>query len=554
MSTDRRFQELVACLLFFCAVLTVSCARRVAPPAVATTAAAVMGGVIPAPFSMVPATGEFTLQARARILVEGQSPEVREIGEYLAARLRSATGFELKIGTANGASAKGNIRLTTAGTDASLGQEGYRLIVSRDRVELSASKPDGLFRGVQTLRQLLPAAIERSIRQAGPWKIPAGTIEDRPRFSWRGAMLDVSRHFFKVEDVKRYIDEIAYYKVNRLHLHLSDDQGWRIEIKSWPRLAAYGGSTQVGGGPGGSYSQAEYSDIVAYARSRYIMVIPEIDMPGHTNAALASYPELNCSGTAPALYAGIQVGFSSLCTEKDVSYKFIDDVIRELAAITPGPFIHIGGDEARSTPEVKYKPFIARVQKIVEAHGKRMIGWGEIAKIDGLSPQSLVQHWTDDAKLPRLAAKAGAKVIMSPATKAYLDMKYTRETKLGQDWAALIEVRDGYSWDPATFISGVTEEQIIGVEAPLWTETMVTLSDLEYMAFPRLPGCAEIGWSPASARNWDEYRQRLASHGPRLEAMGINSYRSPQVPWPQAVAASPVPLRTVRGRPQWSFR
>jgi hexosaminidase len=527
MSVERRFSCGVACILLLCLALTVCCKPRTG----ARVKTSPVECLIPVPESVVAAEGNFVLQTATSILIEGDNAEVRDVGEYLAARLRPATGLPLRVGVGSPEANAGNIRLIITG-GANLGDEGYELRVSPGEVTLSAGKPEGLFRGVQTLRQLLPPAIEKPATQPGPWEIPAVAIRDKPRFAWRGAMLDVSRHFFKVADVKRYIDEIAYYKLNRLHLHLSDDQGWRIEIKSWPKLATHGGSLQVGGGPGGFYTQADYAEIVAHAQSRYMTVIPEIDMPGHTNAALASYAELNCNGTAPALYTGIDVGFSSFCTNKDVTYKFIDDVVRELAAITPGPYIHIGGDEAHSTPEASYKPFIARVQEIVQAHGKRMIGWGEIAKIDGLSPQSLVQHWTDDANLPRLAAAAGAKVIMSPATRVYLDMKYTPATTLGQDWAARIEVKDGYSWDPATFIQGVTEEQIIGIEAPIWTETLPTMSELAYMAFPRLPGCAEIGWSSAKGRGWEEYRQRLATHGPRLAAMNVNYYRSPQVEWP----------------------
>ena len=226
--------------------------------------------------------------------------------------------------------------LTTVGSDPALGEEGYELTIAPDGVTITAAGPAGLFYGVQTLRQLLPPQIEQATAQAGPWTLPAGTIRDTPRFEWRGAMLDVARHFFGVADVKRYIDLLAYYKLNRLHLHLSDDQGWRIAINSWPNLAEYGGSTQVGGGAGGYYTQAEYADIVAYAQQRYIMIIPEIDLPGHTNAALASYAELNCNDVAPPLYTGTEVGFSSLCADKAITYTFVDDVMRELAALTPG--------------------------------------------------------------------------------------------------------------------------------------------------------------------------------------------------------------------------
>src|SRR6185295_5797180 len=200
-------------------------------------------------------------------------------------------------------------------------------------------------------------------------RIPGGHVTDRPRFAYRGAMLDVARHFFSVAQVERYIDQLAMYKINTFHLHLADDQGWRIMIHSWPRLATYGGSTAVDGDPGGYYTQEQYRDIVEYARQRFITVIPEIDMPGHVNAALASYAELNCDGIAPPLYTGTDVGFSSLCVSKPITYRFIDDVIRELAALPPGRYLHIGGDEAQATSHADYVTFMNRAQQIVADHG-----------------------------------------------------------------------------------------------------------------------------------------------------------------------------------------
>jgi hexosaminidase len=481
--------------------------------------------VIPKPQSVTPASGTFTLAAGATIFVEPASAELAAIGQYLADKLNPATGYGLAVAATSGPPANGNIYLTTVGADATLGEEGYLLTVTPELVTLQAAQPAGLFRGLQTIRQLLPASIEAA-GQPGPWTIPAGTIRDYPRFAWRGAMLDVARHFFGPSDVERYLDLLAYYKINRFHLHLTDDQGWRIAIDSWPNLAAYGGSTQVGGGPGGYYTRADYERIVAFAARRYITVVPEIDMPGHTNAALASYASLNCSGVAQPLYTGTAVGFSSLCTSQETTYTFVADVIREIAALTPGPYIHIGGDEASSTADADYVAFIDRVRAIVEAQGKQMVGWEEIGKAH-LSTTSIAQHWAGSGAT--LAAQQGAKVILSPASRAYLDMKYDAQTALGQNWAGYIEVNQGYSWEPASFLS-VPESSLLGVEAPLWTETLQTLPDLEYMAFPRLAGYAEIGWS-AGGRSFDEYKLRLAGHGPRLAAMGVNFYRSPQVPW-----------------------
>jgi hexosaminidase len=346
-------------------------------------------------------------------------------------------------------------------------------------------------------------------------------------------MLDVARHFFTVDEVKRFLDLIALYKLNVLHLHLTDDQGWRIAIGSRPRLAAHGGSTQVGGGPGGHYTRAQYAEIVGHARDRHVTVVPEIDLPGHTNAALASYPELNCDGRAPELYTGTEVGFSSLCVEEPATWRFLDEVLGELAAMTPGPYLHIGGDEVRTLSEGQYAGFVERVQELVQAHGKRAIGWQEIANAR-LLPTTAVQYW--DPRLGgdaiRAAVRQGTRLVLSPATRTYLDMKYDRETELGLAWAGHVEVRDAYDWDPSALLEGVGDAEVLGVEAALWSETLRSIADVERMAFPRLPAVAEVGWSPAAARGWDGFRRRLAAHGPRWSAMAVDYHRSPQVSWP----------------------
>ncbi|MCX6254926.1 MAG: beta-N-acetylhexosaminidase [Bacteroidia bacterium] len=450
--------------------------------------------IIPMPVSITATGNYFALKTNTNIYIQGESAELKQIGLYLADRLKPSTGFEIEVKSISKAPGAGSIYLTMDGADVKLGDEGYELTITNKLVKLGANSPAGLFRGIQTIRQILPAKIEMATQQKGPWEIPTGTIIDYPVYSYRGAMLDVSRHFFGVGDVKRFIDFLACYKMNVLHLHLSDDQGWRIEIKSWPNLATHGGSTQVGGGKGGYYTQEQYADIVQYAKERYIVIVPEIDMPGHTNASLASYAELNCSGKATELYTGTDVGFSTLCTNKEVIYKFIDDVVRELAALTPGPYIHIGGDESHSTKREDYIPFINKVQDIVLAHGKQVIGWDDIA-IAGLKPNVVAQHWKN-FKNAENAVSQGAKILMSPATKTYLDMQYDSTTKLGQNWAAYIEVDSAYIWDPAKLIPGVGKENVLGIEAALWTEKITNMDEIEYMVFPRLPGYAEIGWTP----------------------------------------------------------
>ena len=482
--------------------------------------------LIPEPVSVI-ATGQtFTLSADTKISVDPDSEALAALGEYLAGVLKPATGFDLPVVTTN---EEGAIHLTISDSDVALGDEGYLLTITTTGVTLTALQPAGIFYGLQTLRQLLPATIELDTVQTSVWTLPTGTVRDYPRFVWRGTMLDVARHFFSVADVKHYIDYLAMYKINRFHLHLTDDQGWRIEIKSWPKLTEIGGSTKVGGGDGGFYTQEDYAEIVAYAHQHYMMVIPEIDMPGHTNAALASYAELNCDGQARELYTGTKVGFSTLCADKDVTYQFMDDVVRELAALTPDPYIHIGGDESAATEHVDYLTMVERAQAIVAAHGKQTIGWEEVAKTT-LLPTTLVQNWNNNT-LTQDAVKQGAKIIMSPAKKAYIDMKYNPSTELGLNWAAYIEVPDGYQWDPAEMLPGVNEPDIVGVEAALWSETIQTLDDIEYLAFPRLLGYAEIGWSPAENRSWDEYKVRLGAQAARFAALNINFYRAPSVPW-----------------------
>ncbi|MFI1437761.1 beta-N-acetylhexosaminidase [Streptomyces fructofermentans] len=486
--------------------------------------------VVPAPASVEPGGSPYRITEGTRIRVD-DSPEGRRIGGYLADVLRPSTGHRLPV-TTHGS---GGIRLRIG--RAPVGAEGYRLVSGRSGVTITARRPAGLFHGVQTLRQLLPAAVERDTVQPGPWRVAGGTITDSPRYGYRGAMLDVSRHFFTVDQVKRYIDQLALYKINKLHLHLSDDQGWRIAVDSWPRLATYGGSTQVGGGPGGYYTKAQYKDIVRYAASRYLEVVPEIDMPGHTNAALASYPELNCDGVAPPLYTGTAVGFSSLCVDKQVTYDFVDDVVRELAALTPGRHLHIGGDEAHSTSHADYVAFMDRVQPVVARYGKTVVGWHQLT---GTTPAkgALAQYWgldgTSAAEKEQVAAAArnGTGLVLSPADRVYLDMKYDKDTPLGLSWAGYVEVRRSYDWDPGSYLPGVPASAVRGVEAPLWSETLSTSAHIERMAFPRLPGVAELGWSPASTHDWDDYRVRLAAQGPRWDALGIGYHRSPQVPWP----------------------
>lgn len=481
---------------------------------------------MPAPLR-VEATGKsFVLDRSARIRVPAGQAELARIGEYLAGLLRPATGFPLPV-----SDAPGTIELKLAGVP-ELADEGYELEIDPARIVVRAHQPAGMFRAVQTLRQLLPAPIEARTPQDVSWQLPGARIRDLPRFGWRGVMLDVARHFFDVAAVKHLIDIAARYKINVLHLHLTDDQGWRIAIDAWPDLTAVGAVTEVGGGPGGYYTKADYAEIVRYAAAHYITVVPEIDVPGHTNAALASYPVLNAGGQAVAPFTGTDVGFSALAVDSAVTYQFLEDVFGELAAMSPGPYLHLGGDEVKTLSAEEYAAFVERAQKIVLATGKRPVGWQEIAT-GALERGTVVQYWDTLTGPERAvtAARAGAKVVLSPADRTYLDMKYGPHSRLGTDWAGHVEVRDAYDWDPATLVDGLTEGDVLGVESALWTETIASVDELEAMVLPRLPAVAEVAWSAAGRRQWADFRDRLAHHGPRWERRGLGFHRSPQIDW-----------------------
>ena len=507
--------------------------------------------IIPLPASVewMP-SDTFHFTEETRILFDPTDTEAERVGDLLSSLIGNSTETMPPVEARSGDVTDGTVYLTREGASSSLGSEGYELTVTASQVTVRAMNSAGLFYGVQTIRHLLPPVVEYTAAYPQPLSLPGVHITDQPRFGWRGMMLDVARHFLPLHDVKRFIDLAALYKLNRLHLHLSDDQGWRVEIPGWPNLTEYGGSTEVGGGVGGYYSTDEYTELVEYAQDRFITVVPEIDIPGHTNAALASYADLNCDGIARDLYIGTNVGFSALCVDKDITYEFLDDVIREISSRTPGPYFHVGGDEVEELSEEEYITFIERMQSMVGSHGKRMIGWDEIA-LANLDPGSVVQLWrpywptdqTENMDSAQVALRvefeagilgavdAGATVVLSPADRLYLDMKYDTSTVLGLTWAGIPDERMSYDWSISDKFSSLPEDAIAGVEAPLWSETLGTLEDFEYMAFPRLAGVAELGWTSASLRDWAEYRMRLGAQSARWMVLGINFRRSPLIPW-----------------------
>lgn len=511
-----------------------------------------VNGIVPAPASIEPSGGaEFRLDADTVLRHSGDGAEA--VAEGFAERLRASTGFALPVEpAADAADPDSGILLVVAAGEAPGGAaEGYTLEAGEPGVRIGADTAAGLFYGVQSLRQLLPGEIERSTpgEPEGGWTVPAVRVSDAPRFAYRGAMLDVSRHFFGVDDVVRYLDAVAMLKFNHLHLHLSDDQGWRIEISSWPKLAEIGGQGAVGGASGGFYTKADYARIVEEAAKRHITVVPEIDLPGHTNAALVAYPELACDDVAPEPYGGIEVGFSTLCPDdahRETVDRFLAEVLGELAEMTPGPYLHVGGDESLVTTPEQYRDLVDRITAAGAATGKTLIGWHEMGVSDALPAGMIGQYWDyveprdDAAELARSFVRQGGSVILSPADAAYLDMKYPDDPvgplggKHGLIWAdGPTTLEEAYAWEPSAIVPELSESDILGVEAPIWTETLSTMTQVEWMVFPRIASIAELAWSPKpdGARDGEDFAARVAGFGEHLDWARITYRKVGGVPW-----------------------
>jgi hexosaminidase len=411
-----------------------------------------------------------------------------------------------------------------------LGAEGYEIRVRPTRIDVVARSAAGFAFAVQTILQALPTDARHPAAPAPPATVPTGTIRDFPRFAWRGVMLDVARHFFTPREVRRVIDLAAQYKLNRFHLHLTDDQGWRIEITAHPELTAIGGRTAIGGGPGGFYTQDEYRGLVEYAARRGVVVVPEIDVPGHTQAALASLPWLNCDGVAREINTEWSSLTSTLCVEDERSTRFVETVLGEVAALTSGSYLHVGADESTGTGAEAYRDFVARTADFVRGLGKVPLVWEEAA-IAPLGRGAIAQFWLDPQRALDAAAQ-DTQLVMSPANRAYLDMKYDASTPVGIDWAGFVDTRTAYEWDPVTHVTGLDPSRVVGLEAPVWTETMSTIDQVERMLLPRLPAYAELGWSSPEGNGWDGFRARLADHGPRWDRAGHAFTRDPGIDWP----------------------
>lgn len=425
-----------------------------------------------------------------------------------------------------------HVRLVDDAPDAfPAGDEAYRVLVGPDEVRLEARALEGLVHAVVTLRQLL-----REL-PGGRVEVPAVRVEDAPRYPWRGLTLDVARHFVPVPDLKVVIGLMGHYKLNVLHLHLTDDQAWRIDLPSRPELVRRSGAGAVDGDPGGHYSAADWADVLAFAHARGIRVVPEIDVPGHVNAALHAYGELTPSGEPADAYTGIGVGFSRLHDDLPATHPFLRDVFADLARMTPGEHVHVGGDEVLTMDHDEYARLVRVAVEAVRAQGKTPVGWQELAHVPNLPPGTVVQFW-DDREDPApfvAAAQAGARIVLSPASRVYLDMKYDAGSPLGLEWAGHVELRDAYCWEPEDVLPGLPDGALLGVEAALWTETLRTLDDLTTMLLPRLAAVAEVAWSAPDRRDLEDLTHRLGAHGAFWDRLGLAWYRSPQGRWHERV-------------------
>ncbi|WP_049723404.1 beta-N-acetylhexosaminidase [Gilvimarinus polysaccharolyticus] len=398
-----------------------------------------------------------------------------------------------------------------------LGSEGYRLDIDQ-QIILSANTDTGLFYAVQTLSQLLPSQVQAH------YELPNTSIIDSPTFSWRGNMLDVARSFLSVEYIKAHIDRMARFKLNRLHLHLSDDQGWRIEITDYPKLTQIGGASAVDGGRSGFYTQAEIRDLVKYAQDRHVTLVPEIDLPGHTQAAIASYNELACDDvTNLAPYSGLEVGFSKLClTDPDTTYTFVTDVLTDIVKLFPSQYIHIGGDEIK---DPLYPEFIARATRIVADLGRTAIAWEEGSVADN-DPDVLLQLWNDKYDI-QPALDRGHQLILSPCSYSYFDHGNYQGQPNTYDWCR----KEGVPLERAYQLNPQAYTQILGVESAMWSELIHTDHTADNRLWPRVTATAELGWSRAENRDYQEFLTRLNALRPMLDAMGIQYYREPALNW-----------------------
>lgn len=518
--------------------------------------------IIPQPVSISQSQGSFALSAATSI--EISSPGLQKVADYLSQRLSKSTGFPFKVNQVSSFS-NGSIQLKLSSQPKN--KEAYQLTVTPAGIVITGDSAAGVFYGVQTLFQLLPAEIESEKEvKAVTWTVPAVMISDEPRFGWRGTMLDVSRHFFTKEEVKKFIDNLVRYKLNVLHLHLNDDNGWRIEIKSLPNLTKVGAwrperTGKWGNTPrpspnepktyGGFYTHEDIKELVQYASDRFVTILPEIEGPGHSLATVASYPELSCTDSTYWVSVGDKFinwhskGFTALvdntlCPANEKVYDFLDKVFTEVAELFPSEYIHMGGDECpkdfwRNNPQITalmkrenlknmnevQAYFVKRVEKILKSKGKKLIGWDEIIE-GGLPADAAVMSWRG-MKGGIHAAKEGHHVVMSPYNHAYVDL-YQGDPLAEPPTYGMVRLHDSYNFEPVP--DGVDPKMILGGQANLWTEQIQNMRAAQYMMWPRTLAVAESVWSPKEAKNWKTFVSKVEHEFDRLDEANIKYSRS----------------------------
>jgi len=521
-------------------------------------ATAAIPGLIPVPMEVTESAGTpFQIGATLSIGYAKSLPASQEAAQFLADCLAKSGGVKCTVA---GGEAKAGV--TLAAGDAALGEEGYALTVSDKGVVIRAAGSAGFFYGIQTLRQLLPpAASFGATRAAAPeFKVPAVEIKDRPAYRWRGLLLDSCRHFFGKDEVEKILDLMASQKLNTFHWHLTDDQGWRIEIKKHPKLTEVGAwrpgigfgmdpkettHYRADGKYGGFYSQQDIKEIVAYAAKRHITIVPEIEIPGHAMAALVAYPELNCNPEAMAkktMPEGGAISRDVYCPGKEETFKFLEDVLGEVAEMFPSKYIHIGGDECpkdnwKQCPacqrrikdnglknEEELQSYVTkRIETFLNSKGKNLIGWDEILE-GGLAPRATVMSWRGTAGGIK-AATEGHDVVMTPTSNCYIDYPQAQQGE-PKAMGGFLPLKTVYAFDPAVGIPEDKRQHLLGGQANLWTEFVASDSHAEYMIAPRVSALAEVVWSPKSRQDWGTFQTRMLDQFPRYKAAGFNYRQS----------------------------
>jgi len=488
--------------------------------------------IIPKPLHIQQGSGIFEINSATGIIIKNDNKEIVNIAEYFIKTFKDASGIELAVSNEDsGTGSSNSIVFNLITTTDTLGEEGYNLKINESGINILAQSPAGLFYAVQTIRQMLPATSANTTesKKEIKWHVPYVSISDMPRFQWRGMLLDCCRHFMEKDFVKRYIDLLSYYKMNRFHWHLTEDQGWRIEIKKYPELTRKGAWRIYEDGTkyGGYYTQDDIREIVEYAQKRYVTVIPEIEMPGHSLAALASYPEYSCTGGPFEVETNWGVFKDIYCAGNDRTFEFLEDILEEVIDLFPAPYIHIGGDEApkyrwercqKCQERIKNEGlkdehelqsyFIKRIEKFLNSKGKNIIGWDEILE-GGLAPGATVQSWRG-VEGGIEAARSGHDAIMSPTSHAYFD--YDVKT---------IDLGKVYSFNPVP--EELTEEEslhILGGECNMWTER-APQGTIDSKMFPRLLAMSEVLWTMKENKDYEEFHNRVEYHYGLLDAFGV---------------------------------